>query len=356
MDLVPSSNPVDASAAEVQSRQTTIGRQQEPEAENHEDAKSVDDAMADAGTSREESSSAYAQVTDDNASKNTSFAFSDGDNSYLVKLMTDLESRGSESTQEKEASEKPLRKSTRSRNRGGSTAVSTDPQAEGKEAANVPPAARADVSTESPADNRRKRKRDAKKSHDGRKKRRSLEALETSTVDEVIPSSPEQGEIKAKAKSTSKKPSDTDDGVKTRRRTRRQQQEQEELERKEEPEEASQKDEGDTDEELLSQLLTESNAASESFCIEADEQIELQARTEVPAESGSKENKDEKSQDNMGTVESADTIMENLRCGLSSLRMAHLSRDDVYKIEDLLMDMKRELYEAEQRGRGRRSE
>ncbi|KAK4153273.1 Rap1-interacting factor 1 N terminal-domain-containing protein [Chaetomidium leptoderma] len=44
-------------------------------------------------------------------------------------------------------------------------------------------------------------------------------------------------------------------------------------------------------------------------------------------------------------------IMGLLRGGLGELRSARLSRDEVYQIEDMLMDMKRELYEAERRGR-----
>ena len=44
-------------------------------------------------------------------------------------------------------------------------------------------------------------------------------------------------------------------------------------------------------------------------------------------------------------------IMSLLRGGLSALRSAELSRDEVYRVEDMFMDMKRELFEAERRGR-----
>lgn len=37
--------------------------------------------------------------------------------------------------------------------------------------------------------------------------------------------------------------------------------------------------------------------------------------------------------------------------GMDVLKTAEFSREDVYKVEDMLMDMKRELYEAERRGR-----
>lgn len=44
-------------------------------------------------------------------------------------------------------------------------------------------------------------------------------------------------------------------------------------------------------------------------------------------------------------------IMDLFRSGLDELRLARLSRPEVYQIEDMFMDMKRELYEAERRGR-----
>lgn len=44
-------------------------------------------------------------------------------------------------------------------------------------------------------------------------------------------------------------------------------------------------------------------------------------------------------------------IMECLSGGLDELRTANLTRDEVYRIESMFMDIKRELYEAESRGR-----
>jgi len=44
-------------------------------------------------------------------------------------------------------------------------------------------------------------------------------------------------------------------------------------------------------------------------------------------------------------------IMTSLQGGLNVLRTAKLSREEVYKVEDMFMDMKRELFEAERRGR-----
>ncbi len=36
---------------------------------------------------------------------------------------------------------------------------------------------------------------------------------------------------------------------------------------------------------------------------------------------------------------------------MEAMRLGRLSRDEVYRIEDIMMDFKRELYEAERRGR-----
>lgn len=45
------------------------------------------------------------------------------------------------------------------------------------------------------------------------------------------------------------------------------------------------------------------------------------------------------------------TIMETLQTSLAHLRDVALPRSEVYKMEDMLMDLKRELFEAERRGR-----
>ena len=49
----------------------------------------------------------------------------------------------------------------------------------------------------------------------------------------------------------------------------------------------------------------------------------------------------------------AQAVMKLLRQGMDELRGAEMGRDEVYEVEDLLMDFKRELYEAHGRGRGR---
>ena len=50
-------------------------------------------------------------------------------------------------------------------------------------------------------------------------------------------------------------------------------------------------------------------------------------------------------------TDKAQEILDQLRSAMVAMREANLSRDKVYRIEDMMMDLKRELYEAEKRGR-----
>ncbi|KAH7153146.1 Rap1-interacting factor 1 N terminal-domain-containing protein [Dactylonectria macrodidyma] len=127
------------------------------------------------------------------------------------------------------------------------------------------------------------------------------------------------------------------------------------------------RDSGDTDEELMSQLVTESNAASQSQQHEdgpepslsiskdpmeldeaEDDEVEEveKLEAELPENSGAPSTGEARKESNRTS-----TIINLLRGGLNELREAALSRDDVYQLEDMLMDMKRELFEAERRGR-----
>jgi len=133
-------------------------------------------------------------------------------------------------------------------------------------------------------------------------------------------------------------------------------------------------DGGDTDEELMSQLVTESIAASQSQEPELEVEIpdalvpdsmeDMSVDEEAAIEEPAVELQDpvEEAQDPVAETEQAeaeeetvevkpDSIMETLRDGLKQLQGAALSRDEVYRLEDMLMDMKRELFEAERRGR-----
>ncbi|RSL67165.1 hypothetical protein CEP54_003370 [Fusarium duplospermum] len=130
------------------------------------------------------------------------------------------------------------------------------------------------------------------------------------------------------------------------------------------------RDGGDTDEELMSQLVTESFAASQSqqeaelevpsAVIEDSMEVvsaEDESMQEVVDEAAKTESEEapeapeEPEEPEASETGKSNTIMDILRGGLDQLRGAALSREDVYQLEDMLMDMKRELFEAERRGR-----
>lgn len=133
------------------------------------------------------------------------------------------------------------------------------------------------------------------------------------------------------------------------------------------------RDGGDTDEELMSQLVTESFAASQSqqeaepevpSAVIEDSMEVVSAEDESPQEVADEAAKAESEEaperpeapepseePEASETGKSNTIMDILRGGLDQLRGAALSREDVYQLEDMLMDMKRELFEAERRGR-----
>lgn len=126
-------------------------------------------------------------------------------------------------------------------------------------------------------------------------------------------------------------------------------------------------DGGDTDEEVLSQLRTESHAASQQTQSQQESSIEAAHDVSVtklneaapdlemapkPDESLAKDNEAQSNaKPAMSGGEKTASIIECLRNGLEQLRSVSLTRDEMYEVEDILMDMKRELFEAERRGR-----
>lgn len=117
------------------------------------------------------------------------------------------------------------------------------------------------------------------------------------------------------------------------------------------------KEGGDTDEEIMSQLVTEATAATSNQPKTEDVEMavagpQLAAIEASPAVNESVEEPVEEPAAAAVAEQAAKTsIMETLRQGLDQLRSTTLSRDEVYKMEEMLMDMKREIYEAEFRGR-----
>lgn len=117
------------------------------------------------------------------------------------------------------------------------------------------------------------------------------------------------------------------------------------------PQSSPRKEEGDTDEEIFSQLTNESNAMAQSQA--EHEQVDVAMEDiKTPIEELTPRAQMSVPESEAEVAEAPTSILSALEKGLSQLRGATLSRDEVYKMEDMLMDMKRELYAAEQRGRG----
>ncbi|KAI9171859.1 Telomere length regulator protein rif1 [Paramyrothecium foliicola] len=200
---------------------------------------------------------------------------------------------------------------------------------------------------------KRKRKRKGPKGSEDRRKKRRSEERETSQKLEAR-------DINTNEQHTPKKNAEQDldegvVGVQTRGSAKKQRQQetkttypaQQSLNRRVEA------DNADTDEELMSQLVTESEAASQS-----------QPPVDTPTTAGSTRKSSRRRRSERRILSRKETaeaniktshILNTLRSGLGVLRDAKLSRENVYKIEDVLMDMKRELFQAEQRGRGEES-
>jgi hypothetical protein len=81
------------------------------------------------------------------------------------------------------------------------------------------------------------------------------------------------------------------------------------------------------------------------------ELMEVDTRVEQPREPEEEEQQQQQAEANAPPQGRLQRLMNMLRNGLSELRSSRLSREEVYQVEDMFMDMKRELYEAERRGR-----
>ncbi|KAK4194429.1 putative telomere length regulator protein rif1 [Triangularia verruculosa] len=130
-----------------------------------------------------------------------------------------------------------------------------------------------------------------------------------------------------------------------------------------------------SDDEVQSQIAHESFCASQRPDDDDDEEEEEEETTAHPEQGEQamgldESSRQEKASSPASTVEASaeererplqatrneeedrvQTIMKMFRGGLDSLKNARLSRQEVYQIEDMFMDMRRELYEAERRGR-----
>ena len=93
-------------------------------------------------------------------------------------------------------------------------------------------------------------------------------------------------------------------------------------------------------------------AARKNVCtaVEVEEDTEMADTTTLAVTAAPSPNPDVRGAGTPGGS-SLEKIMSTLKQGLDELRVANLSREEIYKIEDMFMDIKKELYSAESRGR-----
>ncbi|KAG7136801.1 Telomere length regulator protein rif1 like [Verticillium longisporum] len=353
--------------------------------EDVDDAKSDEpDIFVDALTSPQQPltrSAKKALERQADAEKDGSFVMSDGDENSMLRLVVELDSRRcklpinrhpaespskhedvkevldcitvvapeDDEDEEDEAQEKPRRKpKSKSRSPGRSQSVVE---------MSAPPSA-----SETSSNKKKKRKRSAvareestnkkaKPSQEGRRSRQTSVLTDRSAAssfcsdshagDAQDPSSP--GHPSTPAKETRARKA----SVTPRRRSRR-----------------ISSDEKDTDTELESQLAAEQIAASRSQSLAVEEAVALSS-TSVSREASMDLSHDvtprasqsvaiptvEENEEQDEDESQKPTMLDSLSGVLAQLKSATLSRDEVYKMEDVLMDIKRELFAAEKRGR-----
>ncbi|QYS96633.1 Rif1_N domain-containing protein [Trichoderma simmonsii] len=284
----------------------------------------------------------------------TSFALSEGDESRMMKLADELESGGGVGLQGKpDAADSSDERSS---------VQSEEPQPPS------PPRTRRAAKRATPAKSlgdsegggsKRKRKRSGSRQSESRSKKQRPEVVKE--VEPVVESENEPASI----------------GMETRGSARRQRQQRQREDKTTGQQKRSSKRNrkrrgGDTDDEVVSQLEKESDAAASqeanrdaeeevvpstkdeplqlpgSMDVDAEVEVDVDAdaNATVVNEGGSEPPRAEEEK-----KAKALTIMETLQTSLEQLRQISLPRSEVYKMEDMLMDLKRELFEAERRGR-----
>ncbi|KAH0489284.1 hypothetical protein TgHK011_009723 [Trichoderma gracile] len=326
--------------------------------------KSGDDEFVDARSSPEKPLAPRA--TD------TSFALSEGEESRMMKLAEELESGGgpvqdtievvADSSDEHSSAEEPRAPSPprtrRAAKRANSVVIPSTP-------------AKPVNDSEGGAGSKKKRKRSRSRQSEGRSKKQRSETPKPAKDVETT--------------ATSEKASAEAAGMETRGSARRHRQQQRQLEdsnnnkkaaasKKRSSKRNKKRRGGDTDDEAASQLVKETDAAAtegqEASANTEDEA--LPSTNEEPPQqtlesivadvddvvmddaAGADEPESEPQDAEQEDVQKKDvalTIMETLQNSLEQLRQVALPRNEVYKMEDVLMDLKRELFEAERRGR-----
>ncbi|UKZ75871.1 hypothetical protein TrVFT333_003566 [Trichoderma virens FT-333] len=313
-----------------------------------ESPRSGDDEFVDARSSPEKP--IFPQVND------TSFALSEGDESRMMKLADEIESGGGVGLQENAEAEDSSdeRSSVQSEEPQPPSPPRTRRAAKRATPAIIPSTPARSVGDGEGGGSKRKRKRSGSRQSESRSKKQRSEAVKE--VEVPVVSENEPASI----------------GMETRGSARRQRQQRQREDKTNGSQKRSSKRNrkrrgGDTDDEVVSQLEKESDAAAESQEANRDaEEEDVPSTKEEPHQLPGNMDVDADAAANATVVDEAEseppraeeekkakalTIMETLQNSLEQLRQVALPRSEVYKMEDMLMDLKRELFEAERRGR-----
>ncbi|UKZ49342.1 hypothetical protein TrVGV298_003588 [Trichoderma virens] len=314
-----------------------------------ESPRSGDDEFVDARSSPEKP--IFPQVND------TSFALSEGDESRMMKLADEIESGGGVGLQENAEAEDSSdeRSSVQSEEPQPPSPPRTRRAAKRATPAIIPSTPARSVGDGEGGGSKRKRKRSGSRQSESRSKKQRSEAVKE--VEVPVVSENEPASI----------------GMETRGSARRQRQQRQREDKTNGSQKRSSKRNrkrrgGDTDDEVVSQLEKESDAAAESqeATRDAEEEEGVPSTKDEPHQLPGNMDVDADAAANATVVDEAEseppraeeekkakalTIMETLQNSLEQLRQVALPRSEVYKMEDMLMDLKRELFEAERRGR-----
>lgn len=309
--------------------------------------KSVDDEFVDARSSPEKPS--LVQAND------TSFALSEGDETRMMKLAEELESgdrAGLQEDRNAEESSDELPNAQSAETRAPSPPM-TRGAAKRSPSAIIPPNP-AESHGNGEGVSKRKRKRGGSRQSNTRsKKQKSEQNLEQKLENvEVI----KEGELLVVSEKEA--PETPSVGVETRGSARRQTEQRQREDKTSRSQRRSSKRNKkarseETDDEVMSQLVNESRAVAES------QKSNKGAEEEVPSTDDGLLQPTKLMDANATAADKAENepqakvsaIMETLQTSLAHLRDVALPRSEVYKMEDMLMDLKRELFEAERRGR-----
>ncbi|ROW10868.1 hypothetical protein VPNG_05396 [Cytospora leucostoma] len=110
----------------------------------------------------------------------------------------------------------------------------------------------------------------------------------------------------------------------------------------------------DEEEAIQSQLAREEGEASienEAMAGEHAPYAPLQESQDTVEPGNTKEEREESAELGESEISKFDSLLDLLQNGLNILRSAEFTREETYQVEDMFMDMKHELYQAEKRGR-----